>query len=170
MISYGAFCSRKNGLFLTPEPIVFAWIILLSCSPTMTSSISLAKVKKRNTCTTSVASKRLPKCSCISSENPRNSNQSKTFLYSRPSTSKSSSRVSTTADRPRVAFGSVCSQRDTEPTATFHRHLSSLCPCGRRASGKSHRPDMSDDRKLRRTEASCLSSLGGWVARLRNKS
>ena len=100
MISYGAYCGPNDFYFSIPNRSAFAWIILLSCSPTMTSWISLEMEKKQNTCTTPMVSKRPPKCSCTFSRNPTNSNQPRHFLYSPHSTSTSSGRVSTTTDHP----------------------------------------------------------------------
>lgn len=74
----------------------FVWIIFLSYSPSTTSWIPLATAKKRDICTTPMAPKGLLKHSCTFSRSRRNSNQSKLFLYSRPTTSGSSSRFSKT--------------------------------------------------------------------------
>jgi len=100
MTSYGAYCSPNAFIWLTPSQTECAWIIQVSYSPTMTSWMSLATMKRRNTCTTPVAPKRPPKCSCIFLRNRKNSNQSTPSLYSRPSTSKPSSRLPTPANRP----------------------------------------------------------------------
>jgi len=98
MISYGTYCGPKGFHFSLLNRSAFAWIILLSCSPTMTSWIFLGMGKKQNTCTTPMVSKRRPKCSCTFSRNPTNSNQPRRFLYSPHSMSKSSGRISTTTD------------------------------------------------------------------------
>jgi len=100
MTSYGAYCSHMLPLTHSPFQTAFAWIILLSYSPSMTSWMSLVTMKRRYTCMMPVVSRRQLECSCISSRNPMNLGRSRTSLYSRPSTSKLSSCLSTNADRP----------------------------------------------------------------------
>ena len=81
MTKYGVYCNHMLPLTHSPNQSAFAWIILLSRSPSTTSWMFLVTMKRRYTCMMPVVSKRPLECSCISSRNPMNLDQSRLSLY-----------------------------------------------------------------------------------------